>query len=368
MAHEPSPPFVRRVLTVVAIVTVVTLVVLLAWQAVSVLLTLFAAVLVAVLLRGASDWLAARTGLGPGYALAVVAVGVSLLAALTVGLTAASVSQQFSELIDQLPQAVEQVRGRLEANPLGRRLLAPLDGAGGDAAASVPVSRVLGIASGTIGAFSTVILVFVVGIFFAADPAAYRRGALRLLPPGRRARVEDVLTEAGSTLLRWIIGRLLLMAVIGIGSWLGLLLMGVPLALALGVIAGVLNFIPNIGPIVSAVPAMLLASTVNPMLAVWVAVFYVALQSVESYVLEPFVVRKTVSLPPATNIAFQLLMGTWVGIMGLTLATPLLALLTVIVTRLYVEDVLGDAPSDGGPDGQHDDDTSAGTDAAAESA
>jgi predicted PurR-regulated permease PerM len=188
--------------------------------------------------------------------------------------------------------------------------------------------------------------VFFVGIFLAADPGTYRRGALLLVPPARRPRVDEVLGEIGETLLRWLSGRLLLMAAIGVLSWVGLLLLGVPLALALALIAGLLSFIPNIGPVVSAVPAMLIAASVTPMLAVWVAVLYLAIQTAETYLLEPFVVRKTVDLPAATNIGFQLLMGTWLGVPGLTVATPLLAALTVAITRFYVEDALGDPQPD----------------------
>lgn len=346
MAHEPSAAFVRRVLTVVAIVTAVVLVVLLAWYAVSVLLTMFAGILLGVLLRGLAGTVSARTGLAPGRALALVCVVLTAMLGVAAALSAASITQEVSDMLDQLPAAVEKVREYAEANPLGRRLLAPLTDEDGSGGGGLPMSQVLGVASGTVGGLGTLLLIVFVGIFLAADPDVYKGGALLLVAPGRRARVEDVLDEIGDTLLRWLTGRLLLMGVIGILTWIGLLLLGVPVALALALLAGLLSFIPNIGPILSAVPAMLIAATITPMLAVWVGVLYLAIQTAESYLLEPFVVRKTVSLPPALNIMFQLFMGTWLGVMGLTLATPLLAVLTVSIRRLYVEDALGDSPSD----------------------
>lgn len=341
MPNEPSASFVRRVLTVVAVSTAVLVALLLGWHAISVLLTLFAGVLVAVLLRGLATWLSARSGWSASLSLVVVCIGLAVALAALLAFAAASISQQFSEMFDRLPAAVEQARDRLEANPLGRRVLAPLSQAQ-ENGGGLPMSRVLGVASGTLGAFGTLVVVIFLGIFLAADPGVYRRGALLLLPPARRPRVETVMDETGETLWRWLGGRLLLMAVIGVLTWIGLLLLGVPLALALAILAGMLSFIPNLGPVISVVPAILLAATESPMLAVWVAVLYLGIQSAESYVLEPFIVRRTVSLPPATNIVFQLFMGTWLGIMGLTLATPMLAMLTVVLTRLYVEDVLGE--------------------------
>ncbi len=345
MPGEPSAAFVRRLLTAVAVTTAAVVVLVLGWYAVSVLLTLFAGVLVAVLLRGLTTWLASRTGWSAGPSLAVVCIGLALAIAALLTFAAASISQQFSEMLDQLPAAVEQARSRIEANPLGERILAPLSQAQ-ENGGGLPMSRVLGVATGTVGAFGTLVLVIFLGIFLAADPDVYRRGALLLLPPARRPRVEAVLDETGETLWRWLGGRLLLMAVIGLLTWVGLLLLGVPLALALAILAGLLSFIPNLGPVVSVVPAMLLAATQSPMDALWVGALYLGIQSAESYILEPFIVRRTVSLPPATNVVFQLFMGTWLGIMGLTLATPLLAMLTVLVTRLYVEDVLGDPQPD----------------------
>jgi predicted PurR-regulated permease PerM len=345
--HGPTGDgFARRVVTTVAVVAAAAILLLLAWQAASVLLVVFAGVLVGVLLRGMADMVARRTGWSPALSLTVACSASALVVLALLAFAATSIALEVSEMIDRLPQAVEQVRERLSGNPLGERLLAQAEssaeGAGGDA---MP-GRVAGMASQVVGGVGTAVLVAFLGIFLAADPSVYRRGLLLLVPPSRRARLEDVLDEANDTLLRWLAGRLLLMAVIGVLTWLGLLLLGVPLALALGVIAGLLSFIPNLGPVISLVPAMLMAVTVDPVLAVWVAVYYLLLQAAESYLLEPYVVRRSVSLPPATNIAFQLLMGTWLGLAGLTLATPLLALLVVLATRLYIEDVLGD---DGGP-------------------
>jgi predicted PurR-regulated permease PerM len=341
MTTPPSASFVQRTLVVLALASLFIGAGLLAWVAADVLLILFAGVLVGILLRGLSGWTSERTGLSYIWALAVVCLALGLVGlGLTVFL-AASVSQQFSELFDQLPQALDQLRTRIEANPLGQRILGSAPEAGGGAEA---VSQVAGAALVAVGALGNGVLIAFVGLFLAADPATYRRGLIRLVPVSRRERAGDVLDEVGDVLLRWLAGRALLMAIIGVLTWGGLLMLGVPLALALAVIAAALSFIPNIGPILSAIPAMLLAATEAPVMALYVGALYLGLQTLESYTLEPYIVRKTADLPAALVIGFQLLMGTLLGVIGLALATPLLAMLTILVERLYVEGTLGDRP------------------------
>lgn len=334
-------PFVKRTLIVLSLGSLFLAAGLLSWVAAQVLLTVFAGVLVGILMRGLSVWISARTGIGKAWSLAI-ACGALALAGL--GLSAflfASISQQLSELYDRLPQAVEQLRTRVEGNPLGQRILgaAPAaEGAGG----SVTPARVAGAAAAAVGAFGNGVLVLFIGLFLAADPAVYRRGFVRFVPIANRDRADRVLDEVGDTLLRWLAGRLLEMAIIGVLTWGGLLVIGVPLALPLALIAALLSFIPNIGPILSAIPAMLIAASETPVTALYVGALYLGIQAIESYTLEPYIVRKTCDLPAALVIGFQLLMGTLLGVMGLALATPLLAMLSVLVQRLYVEDVLGD--------------------------
>jgi predicted PurR-regulated permease PerM len=122
----------------------------------------------------------------------------------------------------------------------------------------------------------------------------------------------------------------------------GLALLGIPLALTLGVIAGLLEFIPNVGPIVAAIPAVLIAFLSGPQTALYVMIFFLAIQQLESYILTPLVQRRAVSLEPALIITAQLAFATTVGALGMLLATPLAAGLLVAVKMLYVEDVLGD--------------------------
>lgn len=342
MTASSVSPFVKRTLIVLLLSSLFIAAGLISWVAAQVLLTLFAGVLVGILLRGLSAWVSERTGLAHGWSLAIVCVALGLAG---VGLSvflAASISQQLSELYDRLPQALEQLRTRVEANPLGQRLLGAAPTVEGTGGGSQTAAQVVSAAAIAVGALGNGVLILFTGLFLAADPALYRRGLIRLVPVGHRDRADQVLDETGEVLLRWLAGRLLLMGIIGVLTWAGLLAIGVPLALPLALIAALLSFIPNIGPILSAIPAMLIAASEAPVMALYVGALYLGIQTLESYTLEPYIVRRTADLPAALVIGFQLLMGTLLGVMGLAMATPLLAMLTVLVQRLYVEGTLGD--------------------------
>jgi predicted PurR-regulated permease PerM len=132
------------------------------------------------------------------------------------------------------------------------------------------------------------------------------------------------------------------MVLVGILSATGLALLGVPLALILGIIAGLLDFIPYLGPLMAGVPAVLIAFSDSPTQALYVVVLFGLIQLFEGYLMEPLIENKTVCLPPALTIVMQVLFGTLFGLAGVALATPMTAVLAVVVTMLYVQDVLGD--------------------------
>jgi predicted PurR-regulated permease PerM len=190
----------------------------------------------------------------------------------------------------------------------------------------------------------TLFVVLVSGIYLAAQPRMYVNGLLMIVPHARRPRYREVLERLGYVLRWWMIGQLVPMAVIGTLTAIGLKLIGVELWLILGLLAALFNFIPNFGPLISGIPAFLLALAESPTKAMWVVVLYVCAQSLEGYVLTPLVQRKAVELPPALLILFQVLAGLLLGALGVVLGAPLLAVVVVAVKMLYVEDVLGDHP------------------------
>jgi len=179
------------------------------------------------------------------------------------------------------------------------------------------------------------------------------------VPLPARPRAREVLAELKRTLGWWLLGRLCSMLVIGTATGVGLRLLGVPLALTLGLIAALLSFVPYIGPILAALPAVLIGLTQGPLQAFHVLLFYVGLQTLESYLFTPLVQRRAIALPPALQLAAQVLAGVLFGVIGLALATPLTAAGQVLVRMIYVEGMLGDrgevSPGAGAsPNARHD--------------
>jgi predicted PurR-regulated permease PerM len=326
---------------------------LLVWFARDVLLLAFAGTLLAVCLRTVARWLHTRTGIPTGMALAGV---VLLLVGGTIAIFWArgpSIVRELDALGAGIPRAAEAVEARLQQSDWGRRVVEELptfEEVLPDARSAI--SRATGVVSRTFGALTTVVVILFLGVAFAATPRPYVAGLLALVPAHREPRAREVLQRVEETLWWWMVGRVISMTVIGVATGIGLLLLGIPLAFTLAFIAALLTFIPNIGPLLAALPAVLLGLAQSPRLALYVVLLYAGVQAVETYALAPVVDRKTVALPPGLTVVAQLLLVMMAGIMGAALAAPLAAVVVVLVTMLYVHDVLGrrDVGASGPPD------------------
>ena len=193
-----------------------------------------------------------------------------------------------------------------------------------------------GFAAATLGGLANAFIVFFIGVFLALDPDLYKRGLVRLFPQRHRGSVDEALHDAGDTLRRWLIGKLLSMAMIFVLTLIGFLIVGYPLAIPLALLAGLLAFVPNLGPILTYIPIALAGlSAGTTTLLLGVAIYAVA-QSVESYIFTPMVQKRMVSLPPALILFAQVLGGIVFGLWGVALATPLAAVLRLWIDRYYV--------------------------------
>lgn len=311
-----------------------------------VFLLLFAGALLALFLRSCGDWIATRCGIPTGWGIAIFAV--LLLASLFGAFFAfwPAITEQVEELSGRLPEAVESVRESIASYSWGERLLESVSPQGlvsaeGRSAAASAVT-------GTFGILGNFVIILFIGLYGAIDPAPYCRAFLLLLAPAIRIRGGEVLDAVIDTLRNWLSAQLLSMGIVGFLTFAGLWLLGVPLAPLLGLIAGLLAFIPNIGPVLAAVPGLLLAAPDGMTMVAMVASVYIVVQTLESYIVTPLIQQEKVNLPAGFVIAVQLLMSVLFGLIGLALAMPMAAMARTLTHEVYVKDYLeDDAPLQG---------------------
>lgn len=337
--------YVEKALIAVGLAFLAYLVYQLFFSVFDVVLLIFAAVLLAVFLRGLADLVNRYTKLSEGMSVLVVTILLLAILGGAIALLAPSVAEQARHLRQELPKSAQQASDFIGKYSWGRTLIDQLPSADEvmqKIDASSILTRVGGYFSSTVGALGNFFITILLAIYLATEPKFYADGFTKLFPLHIRRRVTEILSAIGETLSWWLIGKVASMIFIGVLTWIGLSILGVPLALTLGLIAGLLSFIPNFGPILSAVPAILLAFIESPINAVWVLGLFVLVQVIESNIVTPLIERETVELPPALTIVFQLVLGVLIGGLGLVLATPLLAVLMVLIQMVYIQDVLGD--------------------------
>lgn len=306
-----------------------------------VLLVFFAAAIFAVPLHAASAGLARRLRVPLPAGLAIVLLAIAVVLGAIVFAWEKIVAAQVAQLISALPSAFAYVARALREGPWAARLAAYvpdvgtlLTGAGG------LVGAVRGVFGGTVTALLDLAILLFAAVCFAAEPRTYVDGLLRLVPPARRARVDAALAEAGGTIGLWLVARVISMVTIATISTVGLNLLGIPDPLALGILAGIFAFVPNVGPIAAAIPSVILAAPLGWQRVVAVVVLYWIAHAVDDFFVIPIAERRVVRLPPALTIAAQLVLGLASGILGVMMAAPFVAVTIVLVHRLVVEDVV----------------------------
>ena len=311
----------------------VILTLLLIWQLVDLLLLVFASVLVAIFFRSLADAIAKRTRISHAWALAIAIVLVAVLFVLITTLFGTTIRQNVNTLMEELPAAWQAIRGRIGEV---RWLVDALDRAGQALLTSNMMSRIGGALGAVMGVFTNIFLVLFAGLYIAAQPKLYRDGFLKLVPPRDRARIDATLMRCGMFLRNWLLGQLIAMVVVGTLTWAGLELLNVPSALALGLFAGLAEFVPILGPIAAAIPALIIAFSQDPRLALWVLAMFVVIQQLEGNILQPIIQRRMVALPPAVTLFAVLAFAILFGAMGALLAAPLAVVTLVLVEDLYV--------------------------------
>jgi predicted PurR-regulated permease PerM len=327
----------RRVLFSVCVAAAVLLVVLLIWYLARLVFLLFAAALLALFLRGLANWLAERTRLSPGKSLAAVLLGLTAMVVLGAVFMVPRVVSQLGEITDALPGAIDALKGWMQRSDWGRAVLSRISIAGQATGIAAYAKTFFTI---TLNVAVNTVVVIVIAIYLAANPGPYLRGVLRLMPPAERGIAREILSEMGEALSRLLLGRVALMVLNAIVSGIGLALIGIPMWFTLGVLSGLLNLVPNFGPVIAAVPALLLGFTQSPAQAAWVALLYLVYQGIDGYVFTPMLQQRLISLPPALTITAQVILGALVGLVGVLVAEPALAVVIILVRFIYIERIL----------------------------
>jgi predicted PurR-regulated permease PerM len=337
-------PATRRVVIAIGLGTAAIILLYLLQSAIQVLLLLFAGLLLALLLNGISGWLEKRTRLPRPVALGLVIL-LLLTAIILLGwLATPNLIRQTQQLSRSLADSWQQIVDYLEQYVWGQQLIEQLRVTPERVAAQGPsiLTGISGIFSSTLDVLINFAILIFTGFFLAVNPKIYRDGLVQLVPKRQRPKARELLQVLARTLRWWLAGRLASMAIVGILTTLGLMLLDVPLALILGFLAGLLSFVPIVGPVVSVVPTVLVAAGNSIEQVIYVLLLYQGIQIIESYLLTPVIQERAVSLPPVVTIISQVLAGLVAGPLGVALAQPLAAVSMVLVKFLYVEEILED--------------------------
>lgn len=327
---EMRDPFLRKELKRAAIWLGLACVIALLIVLVQPLLIIFAGVVFAALLDGGVRLLGRVLPIGRGWRLLIVVLLTFAFLVGTFVLTGVQVTEQVTQLRSTLESQANRFTGYLTSQGL---MPGASDVNGIVKQALGSVGRVTSWVGSAIGAITSMFMILILGLFIAMDPGTYSRGLQWMVPLDLRPEFARTLVKMGATLRRLLAGRLLGMAVEGVASGIALAVGGVPMAMLLGIIAGILAFIPNVGAIVTGVLMVAVGFSAGVDTGYWAIGTYLVVQTIDGYVIVPMVAKRTVDLPPALTLGAQILASALFGILGLALADPMTAMLKTALER-----------------------------------
>jgi len=324
----------RKVWIKGGIYALIVIIILLFKATFSVFLLILAGALIAIFFLGLSGLICRKTKWKHGICLTIAIIGILLLTIGLFWLMGAKIQAQVAQLSDTLPATIENAKSQLSQNTIGNKLVQK-------ASSPETIKKAKGLVDTffktTFGVFGDLYVILFLGIFFTVSPDVYKKGIVKLIPKKGQKKGEDIVNKLGGNLKKWLKGKIFAMFVVFVLTSVGLLILNIPLWLVLALIAGLLNFIPNFGPLIAMVPAILVALMQGPTTAAIVAGLYIVIQVIESNFITPLVQQKLISIPPALIISAQLLISPLTGGWGLVLATPLMLIIMILVQELYLK-------------------------------
>lgn len=304
------------------------------YQIRTIVLVLLLTLLFAIVLSGPVNYLAHR-GL-PRVLGVLVVLGGFVLALWLAGIAVIPVIQkQAEQFIRDFPRLLDQVQ-ELTSSGAGTDLQGLLEQGQDYLSSNATFSSVVDVGRSITEAVSLGVVAFIVTVYLVVHPAGLIDGFVSLFPAGRRERVRDVLGKMYQAVQKWFLGQLSAMVIIGVFTAIALSIIGLPYALLIGAFSGLLAFVPLIGTLISLIPPVLLALATDPILAVWVVLSYIAIHQIEAHLIQPLVMSRAVTLHPVVVVSAILIMGTLFNLIGLLLAVPLVAAISVLIRELWI--------------------------------
>ena len=327
--HISYSDLLRRALIVVA----AALVPILVWYLFDVILIAFGAVVLAMLLRLGAAPLVRRLSVPEPIALIVSGLIILFVIGGTGYLFGTRLAGQLQDVMQRVSDASTGIRQMLESSDFGKLIMNHLSGENFSLSGVLKVSTTF---------LEAVIIMLISGVYLGAQPHLYRRGLIHLFPRSKHARAAEIVDGVGEALRLWLLGQLIEMILIGVLAALAMWAIGVPSPFALGLIAGVGEFIPYLGPILAAIPAVLVALTKSPEATLWTIFAYLVIHQIEGQIVAPIIQRHMVAIPPAVMLLGIVAITYLFGAIAIIFAAPICVVVFAVVNLLYVRDALGD--------------------------
>jgi predicted PurR-regulated permease PerM len=328
-----TPGFMQRVLFVVLAVFGAFIV----FKLTGLWLLIFGAVVIATVLRALAEPLIKYTPLNDTWAVLSVLVAVLAFLALTISLFGLQIADQAHILSTELPAAWDAVQTKIETLPLGAQIHSQIEQLGQQAGGLT--SKLPLVAGNVLSSVADTFVALIAGVILAINPARYRDGVVFLMPDKHKGKMRDALNTAGGALRLWFIGQFISMILVGTLTGIGLSIIGLPSAVTLGLLSGLAQFIPLVGPVVSAGPGLLLAAMSGWQTVLWTLVIYTGVSHLESNFITPMVQRRIADIPIIITLFAVIGFAGLMGPMGVLFAMPLTVIIYTLVRKLYAGEV-----------------------------
>ncbi len=331
---QSSYTFVQKVWIVGLIFSLIAIVLLIFEATFNILILVLAGTLIACFFRGLSSFIGRKTGWGTKITMSLSVLGTLLIVIGIFWLIGATVSSQATQIEETFPQMIDDAQESLSGSRVGREILEQIQELQSSEELPSFVSRFF---MTTFGGLGDIYIILLIGTFFTISPQLYKDGIIHLIPLRKRNKAKNVLERLGNGLTKWLAGKFIAMLGVFVLTAIGLIILDFPMWLTLALIAGILNFVPNFGPLAAMIPAVLIGLAISPATALTVAILYTGIQVVESSLINPQAQKKLIKIPPALIILSQLFVGAMTGIWGVIFATPLVLIIIILVQELYVK-------------------------------